>query len=97
MDLLSRGGATLNSTEEVYLCSDTHGWLSLRGAGIRNARPAAPIPSIEARVDGHGAEPGWSWDITQLARAEEVEHIELTFEVDRTSTDRYVVGSWMVA
>ena len=59
-------------------------------------RPGAAHPSRvqEARVDGHGAEPGVVWDITRLLGPKKWSYYYLYVIMDIYS--RYVVG-WMVA
>ena len=82
--------------EEVPLVQRTHdvSCSGLRGAGSGTPGAAHPSRVQEARVDGHGAEPVWSWDITRLLGPKKWSYYYLYVIMDIYS--RYVVG-WMVA
>ena len=66
----------------------------LRGAGSGTPGAAHPSRVQEARVDGHGAEPGVVLDITRLLGPKKWSYYYLYVIMDIYS--RYVVG-WMVA
>ena len=53
--------------EEVYLCSERTMYRVLASeVPVQERRAQRTHPEQEARVDGHGANQVWSWDITRL-------------------------------